>query len=103
MTIVTVFRSRLRPGIEGEYEKVASELSAIVREMDGFLDERFFSSDNGERVTIVRFADRRSHQAWAKQPEHVRAQDRGRSEFYAWYDITVAEETHHHWFESPSE
>jgi len=52
MTIVTVFRSRLRPGIEDEYQSVAREMSNIVHRMDGFIDEKFFTSSDGERVTI---------------------------------------------------
>ena len=100
MTIVTVFRSRLRPGVEVEYQCVARQMSELVRQMDGFVDEEFFTSDDGERVTIVRFADRASHRAWAEHPDHVTAQQRGRSEFYSWYDISVAEETYGRRFES---
>lgn len=69
-------------------------MSALVHQMDGFVDEKFFTSSDGERVTIVRFVDQASHRAWAEQPDHVNAQRRGRSEFYSWYDISVAEETY---------
>lgn len=100
MTIVTVFRSRLRPGVELEYDRVARDMSVLVHQMEGFVDEKFFTSSDGERVTIVRFADQASHRAWAEQPDHVRAQQRGRSEFYSWYDISVAEETYGRRFES---
>jgi heme-degrading monooxygenase HmoA len=100
MTIVTVFRSRLQPGVDDEYQKVAREMSDIVHRMDGFLDEKFFTSSDGERVTIVRFADWKSHRAWAEQPDHVKVQHRGRAEFYSWYDISVSEETYSRRFES---
>ena len=101
MTIVTVFRSRLRPGIDDEYQRVAGEMSNIVHQMDGFVDEKFFTSSDGERVTIVRFADMESHRAWAEQPEHLKAQQRGRADFYSWYDISVSEETYSRKFERP--
>ena len=101
MIIVTVFRSRLRPGIDDEYQKVSRQMSDIVHRMDGFLDEKFFTSSDGERMTVVRFADRKSHRAWAEQPDHVEAQRRGRDEFYSCYDISVSEETYGHRFESP--
>jgi len=67
--------------------------------MDGFNDEKFFLAPDGERVTVVRFADRTSQRSWAEQPDHVKAQQRGRNEFYSWYDISVSEESHHHVFE----
>ncbi len=94
MTVVTVFRSRLREGVESTYAQVASEMSRLVREMEGFVDEGFFTSSNGERVTIVRFRDAASQRAWASHPDHLAAQQRGRDEFYEWYDISVADVTY---------
>jgi heme-degrading monooxygenase HmoA len=102
MTIVTVFRSRLRPGVEEAYQRVAGEMSRIAHSMDGFIDERHYTSSDGERVTIVRFEDRERHRAWAEQPDHVQAQHRGRSEFYSWYDISVSEEFYHRTFDPPT-
>jgi heme-degrading monooxygenase HmoA len=96
MTVVTVFRSRLRPGVERAYKEVAAEMSRLVRLTEGFIDEKFFESPDGERVTIARFADLASEQAWASNPDHLVAQRRGRDEFYSWYDIAVTEELHRH-------
>lgn len=101
MTIVTVFRSRLRPGVETAYQEVADEMGRIVHSMDGFIDERFYVSSDDERVTIVRFTDAESQRAWAEEPDHVRAQRRGREEFYSWYDISVSEEKYGHTFSNP--
>jgi heme-degrading monooxygenase HmoA len=93
MTIVTVFRSRLRDGVEDEYEPLADAMSRIVSSMAGFVDQKFYVAPDGERVTIVRFADEASHRAWARHPDHLSAQRRGREEFYSWFDISVAEES----------
>ncbi len=101
VTMVTVFRSRLRPGVQDDYDVVAQEMSRLVRTIDGFIDEKFYTSSDGERVTIVRFKDLESHQRWARYPEHLRAQQRGRDEFYSWYDISVNEELHSRDFGSP--
>jgi heme-degrading monooxygenase HmoA len=96
MTIITVFRSRLRPGVGHAYKEVAAEMSRLVALTEGFIDERFYEAPDGERVTIARFADLASEQEWATNPEHLAAQRRGRDEFYSWYDIAVAEELHSH-------
>jgi len=101
MTIVTVFRSRLRPGVDAAYGDVADEMRRLVRLMDGFVDESFYMSSDGERVTIVRFRDSETQRAWAELPEHLAAQRRGRDEFYSWYDISVSEETYQRTFEDP--
>ena len=94
MTVITVFRSRLRRGVDAAYGEVAAHMSRLVREMPGFVDEKFFSSEDGERVTLVRFRDRDAQLAWAEQPDHLAAQRRGRAEFYEYYDISVCEETY---------
>ncbi|MBW4030727.1 MAG: antibiotic biosynthesis monooxygenase [Acidobacteria bacterium] len=94
MTVITVFRSRLRTGVDAAYGEVASQMSRLVREMPGFVDESFFRGEEGERVTIVRFRDAAAQRAWAQHPDHLAAQRRGRSEFYEYYDITVSEETY---------
>lgn len=102
MIVVTVFRSRLRPGVDEEYQQVAEEMSRLAHSMDGFIDQTFYTSSDGERVTVVRFADPERHRAWAEQPDHVKAQQKGRGEFYSWYDISVCDETYHHSFECPT-
>lgn len=94
MTVVTVFRSRLRPGVDATYGEVAAEMSRQVRLMDGFIDESFFLADDGERVTIVRFRDAAAQRTWAEHPDHLAAQRRGRDEFYEFYDISVSDETY---------
>ena len=97
--IVTVFRSRLRPGVDDQYAAVASQMSELARQMSGFIDEAFYESADGERVTIVRFTDWPSHRAWAAHVEHRLAQRRGREELYSWYDISVCEESYGHRFD----
>jgi heme-degrading monooxygenase HmoA len=89
--ILTVFRSRLRPGVEAEYRPLAAAMSELAHGMEGFVDEAFFVAPSGERVTIVRFVDRASHDAWARHPAHREAQRRGRDEFYESYEISITE------------
>jgi heme-degrading monooxygenase HmoA len=72
---------------------LADEMSRIAASMEGFIDQKFYVAPDGERVTIVRFRDDASQRAWARHPEHLRAQQRGRDEFYSWFDISVAEES----------
>ena len=77
-------------------------MSRLVQAMDGFIDQKYYESPDGERVTIVRFRDLASQRVWAERSEHVAAQRRGRSEFYSWYDISVSDELHEHHFEGPT-
>jgi heme-degrading monooxygenase HmoA len=88
--IVTIFRSRLNPGVEGEYSAVAGRMADLARRMPGYVEHKSFRADDGERVTIVTFADQRSHDAWREHPEHLSAQRSGRESFYSEYRVEVA-------------
>lgn len=98
--IVTVFRNRLRSGVENEYAKLAPHISELAHGMNGFVDAKTFVAADGERVTVVTFEDRESHNAWRDHPEHKVAQQRGISEFYETYSIQVGEVTYTHHFTS---
>jgi heme-degrading monooxygenase HmoA len=88
-TVVTIFRSRVRPAAVGEYEVVSERMVALARAMPGLLDYKTFEAGDGERVTIVTFASLEEHQAWRDHPEHRQAQLLGRERFYETYDIAV--------------
>jgi heme-degrading monooxygenase HmoA len=96
--VVTVFRNRLREESTGAYAATSTRMSELARAMPGHLDSKTFVADDGERVTIVTFADRESHDAWREHPEHRAAQLRGITEFYETYSIQVADVTYLHVF-----
>lgn len=87
--MVTIFRSRLRDEGRDGYGEVAGEMDRLARSMPGFIEAKTYTADDGERVTIVTFADRASHDAWRDHPAHRVAQQRGRDEFYAEYRMQV--------------
>ena len=87
--VVTIFRSRLRPGCEAAYEELAPRILELARGMPGFVGIKTFTADDGERVSLVEFDTPEAQAAWRDHPEHVRAQARGRAEFYAEYHIQV--------------
>ena len=91
--VVTVFRSRLRPDDVEEYAETAARMSELARAMPGYVDHKVFTADDGERVTVVTFADQESQAAWRTHLEHRVAQRRGREAFYAEYSLQVADVT----------
>ena len=90
--VVTVFRSRLRADAAG-YDETAQRMSELARSMPGYVDHKTFSAEDGERVTVVTFADQESHDAWRTHAEHCAAQRRGREHFYESYSLQVADVT----------
>ena len=96
MSVITVFRSRLRPGVATEYDALAHEMSTLAESMPGFVSEKTFAAVDGERVTVVLFADRASHEAWRDHPRHRIAQATGRTYLYAEYYVYSAEVDYEH-------
>lgn len=90
---VTVFRSRLRSeaGSLG-YAELAASMEERARLMPGFLDFKTFQAADGERVSIIVFDSLEHQSAWRDDPEHRRAQRKGRDSFYEEYTILVCEE-----------
>jgi heme-degrading monooxygenase HmoA len=89
--IVTVFRSRLRPDAGQDYVDRATEMARLAATMPGLVDVTAFTADDGERLTLVTFADEPSQRAWREHAEHRLAQRAGRDRFYAEYSIQVCE------------
>ena len=47
--IVTVFRSRLRPGFQDEYVALVNRMQEIARTIPGYISHKGFWADDGER------------------------------------------------------
>ena len=101
--IVTVFRSRLMPGMQDEYVKLVERMLELAVTMPGYISHKGFWADDGERVTIVEFESEEAQQAWRMHPEHIAAQRQGRQRFYAAYDIKVCSVLHDNHFERKTE
>jgi heme-degrading monooxygenase HmoA len=87
--IVTVFRSRLRPGIRDEYVGLVERMTEIAHTMPGYISHKGFFADDGERVTIVEFEHEQGMRAWRTNPEHRAAQKLAREKYYTEYSVQV--------------
>jgi heme-degrading monooxygenase HmoA len=87
--IVTVFRSRLRPGMREEYVALVERMAALARTMPGYISHKGFFADDGERVTIVEFEHEEGMRAWRSNPEHRAAQKLAREKYYVEYSVQV--------------
>ena len=96
--VVTIFRNRLRDGAQEEYSALSPRISDLASQMSGFIDAKTFVAADGERVTVVTFADQASHDAWRDHPEHRAAQQRGMNKFYSEYSIQVGTVTYSNHF-----
>ena len=100
--IVTIFRNRLKTDNVEEYYETAGRMSEIARSMPGYVSHKTFTAEDGERVTIVEFADEESQRAWSTEVRHQEAKKRGRAAFYTEYKLQVCEVKREHAFTAPS-
>ena len=88
--IIVVFRSRLKTGIdESELTSLGKQMYELASHMPGFISYKEFAAADGEGVAIVEFESNETLEAWRNHPEHRKAQERGRQEFFDDYRIVV--------------
>jgi heme-degrading monooxygenase HmoA len=87
--LVTVFRSRLRPGVREDYGAAVDRMNELARTMPGYISHKGFFADDGERVTIVEFEHEEGLRAWRTNPEHIAAQKLARTRYYTEYHVQV--------------
>jgi heme-degrading monooxygenase HmoA len=99
--VVTVFRNRLRPEHEPAYRDELLVVAELARSMPGFVETKTFVADDGERCTVVTFADPESHRGWRDHSRHREAQRHGIESYYSDYSIAVGETSYASSFPAP--
>ena len=88
--VISLFRFRMRdltPLQREEYSSTAERLFMLASAMPGFISFRHYTRDDSELLAVVEFASAETLAAWRDHPDHRKAQQRGRNEFYADYEI----------------
>ena len=93
MTIAVIFQVTPEEGRAGDYFDTAATLRPELENIDGFLSlERFESmATPGKFLSLSFWRDEAAVKTWRAHAEHQAAQQRGRSEIFADYRISVAE------------
>ena len=87
--LITVFRSRLRPGVREDYIALVERMNELAQTMPGYISHKGYFADDGERVTIVEFEHEEGLRAWRTNPEHLAAQRLARQKYYVEYHVQV--------------
>lgn len=101
--VVVLFHIKVRQNIdEAEYQRASEYMVELVSSVPGFVSIDGFTGEDGSELAIARFDSDDAVTAWKQHPEHVRMQERGRTEFFDAYDITVAEVSRHYRWSAPT-
>jgi len=89
--VAVVFHSVRRPAAEG-YAEMAEAMDVLAAQQPGFLGIRSVRDERtGQGISVSYWRDDDSARSWKAVAEHLEAQRRGREEWYAEYDVIVAE------------
>jgi heme-degrading monooxygenase HmoA len=92
--VVVLFHIKLREDADtDEYEIASGRMVELASSIPGFLGIEGFTGEDGSELAVARFDSDDAVRAWRNHPEHLQTQEQGRAEFFAAYDITVAEVT----------
>jgi heme-degrading monooxygenase HmoA len=88
---VVLFKIHTRPDLdEEEYQRTFEHMLELVSQVPGFAGIEGYSGEDGSELAVARFESPEAIAEWRDHPEHVRTRQRGREEFFASYDITIA-------------
>ena len=98
--VAVIFHSIRRTDSDGSgalsdadgYAAMAARMDALAAQQPGYLGVCSVR-DGVEGITVSYWRDDASARAWKSVAEHAEAQARGRQEWYAEYDVIVAEVT----------
>jgi heme-degrading monooxygenase HmoA len=90
--VIVLIRTKLRDGCDqAAHDALNERMYEIAQGMPGFLGGTGYASADGDEVGMFRFESLEALRGWREHPEHVVAQARGRSEFFASYSVEVCQ------------
>ena len=89
--IVVILRTRLRPEAAEAYDIMAKKLSALAKDVPGYIAHKSFVAADGEKVTIAEYESEEAMRAWGRHPDHLEGKRAGAREFFSEYSAQICE------------
>ena len=83
-----IFTSERTDGDHG-YDSMSARMDSLAREQPGYLGHEA-ARDDGIGITVSYWVDHAAAAAWKQVAEHLVAQERGRTTWYADYTVRIA-------------
>ena len=91
--VIVVFRMRLNPGIEDEYQRRLDDVMGIaLKDADGLRRVMPYVAEDGEVCYILEWDNVESVKTWRNHPEHLVAMSEGKEKFYTTYNLQICEQ-----------
>ena len=91
-----IFTSTKSENIEG-YAEMAEKMELLAKQQDGFLG--IDSARNSVGITVSYWRSLEAIKSWKANSEHFFAQQKGREEWYNWYNVRICKVEREYEFE----
>lgn len=81
-----IFTSTQNENIEG-YEEMADKMNALAKQQPGYLGMESARAEVG--ITVSYWESLEAIKNWKQQAEHIKAQQKGRNDWYNWYRARI--------------
>tara|TARA_R110002050_G_scaffold157464_1_gene286073 strand:+ start:26462 stop:26773 length:312 start_codon:yes stop_codon:yes gene_type:complete len=81
-----IFTSTQNKNIEG-YSEMADKMEALAKQQPGYLG--IDSARNEVGITVSYWESLDAIKNWKQQTEHLLAQQKGRQDWYSWYNVKI--------------
>jgi heme-degrading monooxygenase HmoA len=98
--IIVLFRSKLTSRAGEDYRSLLAAMDQYAKTQPGFIAQKAFTAEDGERLTIVWWSDKETLDQWRRNQRHIAAKTLGRERWYEYYKMELAEVFHSNHFES---
>ncbi|WP_306249835.1 antibiotic biosynthesis monooxygenase [Parvularcula sp. IMCC14364] len=75
---------------ESAYEQAAEQLAEIAQDMPGYLGLESTRDDTGFGITVSYWETEEAIRNWKMHADHAAAQESGKTDWYAHYELRVA-------------
>lgn len=86
MYYAVIFASQLKKGI-ADYEQTALKMEQLAMQQQGYISHNSFRNSDGYGVTISYWHNLKSIKQWAQNIHHLKAKQRGKNQWYSWYNL----------------
>lgn len=88
--VAVIFTSQRTSYLEG-YQNFNEKLEEIAEALPGFIKQDSTRQEDGYGISISYWKDEQSAKEFKKIPLHIKAQQKGASHYYEWYEVKVCE------------
>jgi heme-degrading monooxygenase HmoA len=101
--VITIFKVRMKLGVDSaEYGNRVASLLTHAQKIPGFKSIKGYHAEDGEELILVEFDNEQALKQWREHPEHLIAQDLGRSTYYSEYQVQICSPIREYSFKAPA-